>query len=178
MDDNTKRKIAENVKQNIPSAKEVNVFVKEKNNRIPLPPNIMVFQTFAFLAATTLKPSTNKVLMLFFANSGYENYVSMDVVSISEELNISERSVITALKELEKNNIVIKTQHPRDRRRHDYFLNPFSSWKGNSESRKKLMQTVPDNQLELFGVKPQDSINRENAEIRNKLPSHQIVADK
>ena len=40
--------------------------------------------------------------MLFFANSAYENYVGMDIVTIGEKLNISERSVINAINELEK----------------------------------------------------------------------------
>ena len=50
--------------------------------------------------------------MLFFANSAYENYVGMDIVSIGEKLNISERSVINAINELEKNKIIIRTKHP------------------------------------------------------------------
>ena len=59
--------------------------------------------------------------MLFFANSAYENYVGMDIVSIGEKLNISERSVINAINELEKNKIIIRTKHPSDKRRNDYF---------------------------------------------------------
>lgn len=174
MEDSKKRSIAEGVKKLVPEAKEINVFVKEKNNRVALAPNIMVFQTFAYLAATTLKPSSNKVLMLFFANSAYENYIGMDIVAIAEKLEVSERTVINALKELTKHNIIIKTDHPNDKRRNDYFLNPFASWKGNSASRKKMIQIIPENQLSLFGIKPKGLIEREKTEIKGKLPLHQM----
>lgn len=112
--------------------------------------------------------------MLFFANSGYENYVGMDVKRIAEILGVSERTVTTATNELEKHNIILKTQHPSDKRRHDYFLNPFASWKGNSESRKKMMQVIPDNQLELFGTDAKDSVSREQSEIKTGKPTFLI----
>ena len=159
-----KKELAADVKEKT-GAKSVSININN-NKRIPLPPNIMVFQTFAFLAATKLKPSSNKVLMLFFSGSEYENYVGMDVVSISEKLEISERSVISSLKELEKHNIIIKTTNPRDRRRNDYFLNPYSAWKGNSESRKRFMQIIPENQISMFGIKGFEHSQREKIEIQ------------
>ena len=165
MTESKKRKLAEDVKENVPGAKQVNVNVINKKG-VPMPPNIMVFQTFAFLAATKLKPSTNKVLMLFFANSGYENYVGMDVLTICEKLEISKRSCVSALSELEKNNIIIKTDHPADRRRNDYFLNPYSAWKGNSNARKKMLEIIPENQLSLFGIPSRSNSERERIEIR------------
>jgi len=169
MEENEKRNLAQSVKDQVPGSKSVNINIRNEK-RIPLPPNIMVFQTFAFLAATKLKPATNKVLMLFFAGSGYENYVGMDVKTICEKLDLSERTVIYAVKELEKHNVIIKTNNPRDRRRNDYFLNPYSAWKGNSESRKKMMEIIPENQLSLFGVESKQHGDREKIEIRNGNP--------
>lgn len=166
--DLNKKKLTEDIKKLIPEASTVNVNFGKK--RIPLPPNIMVFQTFAFLAATELKPATNKVLMLFFASSAYENYVGMDIITIGEKLNITSRSVIAAINELEKNKIIIRTKHPSDKRRNDYFLNPFSSWKGNAESRKKMIEIMPSNQLDLFGISEQDHKIREGNEIRKNTP--------
>ena len=163
--DMNKKKIAEDIKKLVPEASTINVNFGKK--RIPLPPNIMVFQTFAFLAATELKPATNKVLMLFFANSAYENYVGMDIVTIGEKLNISERSVINAINELEKNKIIIRTKHPNDKRRNDYFLIFFTSWKGNAESRKKMIEIIAANQLDLFGISEEDHKIREKNEIKN-----------
>jgi len=169
MKNDEKRNLAEKVKENVDGATQVNVNVITKRG-VKLPPNIMVFQTFAYLAATKLKPASNKVLMLFFANSGYENYVGMDVSTISEQLDISERQVVRAVKELKDNNIIISTPHPADRRRNDYFLNPFSAWKGHSVARQKMMSIVPENQLDLFDVKANEHKEREKLEIRSGKP--------
>lgn len=156
--------------KDIDLGKNKDIHVNIKSKRQPLPPNIMVFQTFAYLAATLLKPSSNRVLMLFFAESGYENYTGMDQTSIAEKLNISLKSVGNAVKELEDNGIIIKTPHPSDKRRIDYFLNPFTSWKGNSFSRKRILNSLPDNQLSMFGIDKQDSEAREIREIIAKSP--------
>lgn len=135
---------------------ETKVTISKQKKRIPLPPNVMVFQAFAYLSATKLKASTNRILMLLFAQSAYENYIGMDIKTIAEELKISERSVINGLNELEVNNIIIKFKHPSDKRRHDYFINPTASWKGNSFTRKKTIDSIvktDHDQLELFPPK-------------------------
>ncbi len=150
--------IQENVGDGIKKAlvgheeKQLNVSVRVSEQRIKLPQNIMVFQEFATLAAMNLKPSTNRVLMFLFGLSAYENFISIDVKTISEELRIGRGSVISALKELQKNNIVVKLQHPRDKRRHDYVINPSAAWKGNSYSRQKQMKLLEKNtnQTELW----------------------------
>ena len=86
-------------------------------------------QKFAYLSATQLKPASTRVLMLFFALSGYENYVGMDVKTIQEELNIKSKvTIVAALSELEDNNIIIKIENAQDRRRNDYFINPLFIW--------------------------------------------------
>jgi len=84
---------------------ETNVHIRTQPKRIPLPANVMVFQTFATMAATKLKASSCRVLMLFFAMSGYENYVGMDVKTIAEDLDMTSRSVISALNELEEDPV-------------------------------------------------------------------------
>ena len=133
--------------------KEVEVSINVRQKRGKLPPNIMVFQAFAYLSATELKPATNKVLMLFFSLSGYENYVGMDVLTMMEELKLSKPTIVNALKELEDNNIVVKFANMTDKRRNDYFINPLSAWKGNSFTRQKMIKTVTlqnPNQLSMF----------------------------
>ena len=146
---------------------ETTVTIRTQTKRIPLEPNVMVFQRFAFLAATKLLPSSNQILMLFFSFSAYENYVGMDVKTISEHLKITERTVITALKELVENNIIIKLKMIGDARRHDYFINPVAAWKGNSYTRKEKMKKIssmdPD-QLKMFGeteTKPAIQTNKD-----------------
>lgn len=129
---------------------EVKVTVSKQKKRLPLPQNVQVFQAFAYLSATKLKASTNRILMLLFAMSAYENYIGMDVKTIAEELELSERSVINGLNELEKYNIIIKFKHPSDKRRHDYFVNPTAMWKGNSFTRMTALKSIDPDQLEMF----------------------------
>jgi DNA-binding transcriptional regulator GbsR (MarR family) len=90
--------------------------------------------------------------MFFFGLSAYENFLGIDIKTISETLEITERSVITALNELEGEKIIIKMKHGIDKRRNDYFINPLAAWKGNSYSRDKRIKTLVQNkqQLELF----------------------------
>lgn len=132
---------------------ETIVNIKTAPKRIQLPPNVMVFQQFAYLAATKLLPSSNQLLMLFFSHSAYENYVGMDVKTISEQLNVNQRTVIRALNELVEHNIIIKLKTVGDARRHDYFINPVAAWKGNSFARKKAITklAVDPDQLKMFG---------------------------
>lgn len=131
-----------------------NVSVNISPNREKLPPNVMVFQTFAYLSATILAPSSCKLLMYLFSKTGYENYIGIDVQTLKEELGMAKRTVIRALGELEDQGIIVKLINPTDKRRHDYFINPFGAWKGNSYTRKKAINTLSteaENQMNLFG---------------------------
>lgn len=167
MDKHSKKQLASITKEITEKAhlgglndKDVEVSVNVRQKRGKLPPNIMVFQAFAYLCATKLKPASNKVLMLFFSLSGYENYVGMDVSTIMEDLGLSKPSVVNALKELEENNIIVKTLNLQDKRRHDYFINPLSAWKGNSFTRQKMIKSATlnnPNQLQMFS----DEIGRD-----------------
>ena len=150
MDKNTMQDVSSAIKKIVGEEKQINIYNTPK--RIPLPANIMVFQAFAYLAATRLKDCSNRVLMLLFSKSGYENFVSMDIVTIAEELNYTERSVIAALNELTENKIIIKTQHPSDKRRNDYFINPVAAWKGNGFTRKKRIEMIDPAQTRLFSA--------------------------
>lgn len=135
---------------------ETKVSVRTAPKRISLPDNMMVFQSFAYLASTKLKPSTNRILMFFFAKSAYENFIGIDVKTLMEELKMSEPTVVNGLKELEVNNIIIKYQNTNDRRRHDYFINPTAAWKGNSYTRDKQIKKIKHDdpeQLNLFSTK-------------------------
>lgn len=136
--------------------KKVSVFVQK--DRLKLPPNIMVFQAFAYMAATKLKPATNRVLMLLFSKSVYENFISMDIKTIAEELKISVQSIVSAMNELVDNNIVLKIKHPIDKRRHDYFINPVAAWKGNSFTRLASMRQIDKKQLSMFDADEKNDV--------------------
>ena len=135
---------------------ETNVYIRTAPKRISLPPNMMVFQAAAYLCSTKLNASTNRILMFFFAKSAYENYIGIDIKTLMAELNMSKPTVVNGLKELEENNIIIKYQNVNDNRRHDYFINPITAWKGNSYTRDKQIKKIAGSnpgQLELFSEK-------------------------
>lgn len=142
----------------------VTVNVRNEPKKVKLPPGIFVFQAAAFLCATKLNASTNRILMYFFSKSSYENFIGVDVKTLMEELNVSKPTVVNALKDLEYNNILIKYQNVHDKRRHDYFINPISAWKGKSPVRRNTIATIknenPD-QLELFGNSYKDYLQME-----------------
>lgn len=144
-------------------------------------PNIQVFQTAAYLAATCLSPSANKILMYFLSMSEFENYVGMDQRSLHEELNMSLSTVEKSIKELSENGIILKTKHPSDKRRNDYFLNPMSAWKGKTLNRKialAILHKENDNQLHLFGETYSEGVIREAQEIKAKRGNLHIATSK
>jgi hypothetical protein len=63
---------------------------------------------------------------------------------------------IKGLKDLEKNNILVKYKNVNDARRHDYFINPITAWRGNSFTRneaiKKIKSGDSPEQLDLFNI--------------------------
>lgn len=145
-----------------------------KKNKVKSAPNIQVFQTAAYLAATCLSPSANKILMYFLSLSEFENYVGIDQLSLHEDLGMSLSSTERGIKELCDNGIIIKSKHPSDKRRNDYFINPMSAWKGKTLNRKIALQklnTEENNQLHLFGETYEDNVKREGEEIKQKRPN-------
>lgn len=157
------------------SRTETNVTIRTAPKRISLPPNMMVFQAAAYLCATKLNASTNRILMFFFAKSAYENFIGVDIKTICEELKMSKPTVCDGLALLEENNVLIKYQNVHDKRRHDYFINPVSAWKGNSYTRKeklKVMESANTNQLELFGEVVEPKKISKSAENKGTLEKH------
>ena len=139
---------------------ETTVNIRQEKKKIPLPPSIIVFQAAAFLCSTKLTASANRVLMYFFSKSVYENFIGIDVLTLSDDLKLSKVSIIKSLQELEDTNILIKVENTQDRRRHDYFINPISAWKGNSFTRQvrinKMKETKEgQEQLNLFNLPPE-----------------------
>lgn len=149
----------------------IDVSISVRPSREKLPPNVMVFQTFAYLSATQLAPSTCKVLMYLFSKTGYENYIGIDVKTLSEEVNMVSRTIIRALNELEENGIIVKIKNISDKRRHDYFINPYGAWKGNSFSRKKaitVLTSEAEGQINLFGENSEELQEKEQKQLTRK----------
>lgn len=138
-------------------------------------PNIQVFQTAAYLAATTLSAPASKIFLYFLSISEFENYVDVyHQETIAEEVNLSLRHTIRGLKELEDNGVIIKTISRSDKRKREYFLNPMSAWKGKTLNRKIALQKAhmqDKDQLHLFGETYEDNVIREAEEIKAKRPN-------
>ena len=158
---------------------DFNNYTLQKVKSQPKPaPNIQLFQTAAYLAATTLSPAANKVLMYFLSVSEFENFVGIDQKTLKEEMGVSLSSIERGIRELEKNGIIYKSKHLSDKRRNDYFLNPLTAWKGKILNRKIALEKLskePDNQLHMFGEQYDSSIAREQAEIRQKKPMYSLL---
>lgn len=132
---------------------QVTNIVKQRTGKMPQA--VFLLQSFAQKVSCRKDYSANtfRVLMYFFALSKYENFVSIDVKTISENLEISEMSVKRATKQLTDDNIILKIEHPSDKRRIDYFLNPMASWKGKSLNRDKAINKLTKKnkaQLDMF----------------------------
>ena len=74
--------------------------------------------------------------MYFLSQSGFENYASFDQKTLHENIGMSLSAVEKGIKELVENGLIIKTKHPNDARRNDYWINPMSAWKGKMSKRK------------------------------------------
>jgi DNA-binding MarR family transcriptional regulator len=148
-----------------------------KKTTVKAAPNIQLFQTAAYIAATCLTPSANKILMYLLSLSEFENFISIDQKTLNEELNISLRSTERGLKELIDSGILIIVKHPSDKRRNDYFLNPMTAWKGKTLNRKIALAKMNKEhigQLKLFGESFEDNQIRESNEIKAKKPSYKL----
>lgn len=128
---------------------EVTTIVKTKQGKMPQ--SVIVIQAFALELAYRTKYGVNtfRVLFYFISLSEFENFISIDVKSISEDLGISIPSVKRATKQLSDDNIIIKTAHPTDKRRVDYFLNPMAMWKGKTLKRDKFLLEAKRNKMQL-----------------------------
>jgi len=119
---------------------QANTIIKAKKSNMP--PFVFVVQQFAkvFSERVTLKSSTYRIFFHFIALMEYENFISVDIQTISENLNINIRTLIRGLKDLEDLNIVKKTLRINDKRRHEYYINPVHIWKGNANARNKAIK--------------------------------------
>jgi DNA-binding MarR family transcriptional regulator len=120
-----------------------------KTKKARLPDHVMLFQAFSMFAAGQFQPTTCKVLFKLLSLSEYENYISIDVKTIAEEISLSVVSVNRALKELKDSNVISVHKHTSDKRRNDYFINPLATWKGSSIQREKQIKKLKNDQKQL-----------------------------
>lgn len=128
---------------------ESNTYIKTKRGRMP--DSMFMLQAFAGKIARQKKytSDTYRVLFHFVELSAYENFLSIDVRTISENLEMSERNVSRATKQLVSDNVIIKIAHPIDKRRNDYFINPYAAWRGQAINRDKSIEKFKKNKIQL-----------------------------
>jgi len=123
---------------------QANVFIKK--NKARLPEGVYVFREFlsAMRRLGNLQSVTHRILLLFLEKTEFENFVSMDIKTIGEELLLSERSIGRGISQLAELNVIIKVDYVQDRRRNEYFLNPMAAWKGSSDNRLIAIKKVKE----------------------------------
>lgn len=128
---------------------DVTTIVKGRTGKMPN--SVFVIQDFALRLAIKGGYSLNtyRVLFYFIAVSQYENFISVDINTISEDIEISVASVKRATKELSDDKIILKVAHPMDKRRTDYFMNPQAMWRGKTVNRDKFINKAKTNKLQL-----------------------------
>lgn len=110
----------------------------------------ILFQSSTLAICREIKPITAKLLMYLNSTSQYSNIIDRTVQEIADELNYKRNQVQKGLKQLLELNIIIKSQHPTDRRKHILMLNPYQSWKGKPVERAKAIARLADKaQLQL-----------------------------
>lgn len=182
MDKFSKKKLEENCKEIVENAHlgelegkdlALNIHIgKAKSN---LAPSVILYQEAGYWAATTLKPASNSVIMLFLSISAFENYVGIDQLTIAEKLKMTVRTVQKSIRELIDYNVIVKIQNPTDRRRSDYFINPFMSWKGKQGERRKMIEKLKNNEI----TKHQLSLfPNEEHEISNESDLYRLENEK
>lgn len=115
-----------------------------------IPDFVMLFQAITNQFINNLAPASAKVLLYMLGKLQYSNHIGVNQETISEDCKLTRPTVIKAIKELIKNEIVISYKDPADQRRNIYIINPYNAWKGTFKERKKAIKKI-ENQLPLFG---------------------------
>lgn len=114
---------------------QVSIRIQGKKGKMP--PSTFVVQAMSRLISMRLGNSSCRVLFFMLSQSAFANYVSVDIKSMCELMDLSRRSIIDAINHLIEEGILVKIKNTLDSRRHDYFINPLVAWKGKSLDRSK-----------------------------------------
>lgn len=145
---------------------QVNVFGSKKRDR--LPPSLLLMQTPMIFSAQYLSPAACRILLMFFGMTDWGNTVSLTLKTIEKKLDLSKKTIVEGLKNLEQHGIIIKSKYENDNRGHEYTLNPYVAWKGDSTKRTEKKKMDKD-QLALFGKSADENERREQQEIKDAM---------
>jgi len=112
----------------------------------------LLFQAVNAVIVKHTKPVTCKMLLYLLTVVRYDNRVDRTIAEICEDLEYKRSQVSQSLRELEDSKIIMRIEHPDDKRKFIIILNPLQSWKGDIGLRAKMIQSAPKNQLQInFG---------------------------
>lgn len=129
--------------------KQISIFYGKKYPKW-LPDFVMLFQCVNVTLSKELYPSSCKILLYFLGKMVYGNFVSMMQDEIADELEMSRTTVWRSLKQLKEYNIVLSSKHQSfDSRSNEYYLNPYTAWRGTFKRRSAVLKEIDKMQLEL-----------------------------
>jgi hypothetical protein len=114
----------------------------------------ILFQIVSRVMVKEMTPISSRLLLFCLTIVDYGNKIPMGINQMAEELLYSKRQCQRGMDELINFKVIIKQQHPIDKRMVEYYLNPLQSWKGKVIERTKRIAETPINQLDLFATLP------------------------
>lgn len=134
--------ISAEIKNQLGEDVAVSLHVKKKIHKTP--DFVMFYQEVGKrILEGEMKLSSSKVFFYLMVTMSFENFIGIDMKTISEKINMPLRTVTLAMKELKEAGIVMAIKNNFDSRRNDYRLNPIVVWKGKVNSRTKSIKENP-----------------------------------
>ena len=121
------------------------IAVSIRKPKIPRGPDfVMIYQEVGKqILEGNMCLSTSKVFFYLIMNINFENFIGIDLKSISENITMPLPTVKKAMKELKDAGMLISIKDNFDTRRNIYRLNPIVGWKGKQINRIKTMKQNP-----------------------------------
>lgn len=140
---------------------QVSIRIQSKKGKMP--PSTFVVQAMSQLISMRLGNSSCRILFFLLSQAAFANYVSVDIKSMCDLMDLSKRSIIDGIKHLIAEGILVKLKNTLDSRRHDYFINPLVAWKGKSLDRTKQITDIAalDGATNLLGAPFSERIKSE-----------------
>jgi predicted transcriptional regulator len=141
--------ISEGIKTQLGEDVSVSISVRKKIDKTP--DFVMIYQEVGKkVLEGAISLSTSKVFFYLIMNIGFENFIGIDLKSISENIKMPLPTVKKTMKELKEIGILISIKDSFDTRRNVYRFNPVVAWKGKVNNRSKAIKENPA-QIKMFG---------------------------
>lgn len=87
--------------------------------------------------------SAIKLFYYMANNMQFENFIGIDLKTISENIKMPLATVKVAMKDIKDMGLIIAIKDNFDNRRNIYRMNPVVAWKGKVKNKKKIAQINP-----------------------------------